>query len=310
MRTAALLPLLLSLFTALPVHAQDQKLKPIDAINKANPAIVDWKIIGTCKVGELVQHWIPVAWTETAPSGQSFIEDVREVTEKTSVLRTAGLESSSSARVFNFSNLLWKRSNIARAYNNRVCQISDASVPGSVESFDTTDCPSANTVLREIRKVALLTPDIEEAYTSRADPGWTSGCRDKAHIEESVRMQVRCDAEALSSHLQSPGTNATLLAARNCIGKWGSLYPRQSRNIGLFSSEASAKSVLRAMSTSRDHLGVVPYLVDLQGKMQMASPHQSPGFLVGVHPLPPPADQLPMDRKAGWIYWRQVRCCI
>lgn len=303
--------LLALLLVAGSVTSFAQKLSPLEAINRSNPAIVDYKIIGACpRGGLLVQHWIPVAWTESAPAGQSSIAGVREAAENTSALRTSGLESSVSTRVLNFSNWLWKRSNIARSYGNRVCSISDADVPAGITPYDTSDCASFGAVLASIATVALVNEDIREVYTSRADPGWVSGCRDKSRVDEAVTAQVRCDTEHLGAALQPGGARAAAVAARDCVGGWGSLIPRQSREIGLTGGMASAKACFRAMSTAREHLGVVPYPVATDGKMQQALPEISDGFHPGQRPLPSPADRIPDSRRASWIYWRRVQCCV
>ncbi len=161
-----------------------------------------------------------------------------------------------------------------------------------------------------INGVALSNGDIQEVYTNQADPGWTSGCRDKARVAEAVEAQVRCNTEHLGPALQQGGSKAAEVAARNCIGSWGSLIPRQSREIGLLGSQASAKACFRAMSTARDHLGMVPYPVGSDGKMQMALPGISGGIQPGQHLglfLPGVTDE---RKQSAWIYWRRVQCCV
>ncbi len=284
---------------------------PLDAINTANPSIVEWEIIGACPMGgRLIRHWIPLAWTETSPAGQSFITGASsQPLEPTSVLRTSGLESSVAARVFSFSNPLWRASIIANSYQQQVCNISDAHASATPDPYPSGNCAAPSALRAALSSAFPLQGLLAESYSSNADPGWLSGCRDQARVDEAVDAQVRCDTEHLGPAMQPGGARAAAIAARNCLGRWGSLYPRQSRDIGLTGGAASAKAAYRAMSTARDHVGTLPYPVDTKGKMQMARPWISEGFRPGVKPLPSPADKAPQNKQFAWIYWRQVTCC-
>ncbi len=304
--------LLVGFLGAAPAMAID----PLSAVNRADPATVQWRIIGQCMLTPLVEHWIPLAWVETSPSGQhSFIDGVTATDGRTSVLRSATLESSSSARIMNFTNGLWRSSNIANAYQQQVCNVSDAAVPAAPEPFPvSSDCNSGLSIAAGLQQFdnlfrSVTTPLMTLAYDSSRDSGWASGCRDKSKVEEATAVSMRCDTDMLASELQPGGSAAGAAAAKNCLGRWGSVIPRQSREIGLSGPLASAKTAYRAMSTARSHLGRFPYPVDTNGKMQLAAPNPSPSFRPGDRPLP--ASIVPNGaRTYAWIYWRKVQCCV
>lgn len=311
-RYSPALLLVIGLLSASHSHAID----PFSAINKSDPATVEWRVVGKCLITPRVQHWIPVAWVETSPAGNfSYIDGVPTSEEKTSVLRSSGLESSSSARVLNFTNDLWRSSNIANAYQQQVCNVWDAAVPAMLEiPSGGSECESVITIKAALRQLEIVfraatPPFMLLAYDSSTDTGWTSGCRDKALVDAAVAANMRCSTDMLSSTLQPGGAAASALAQQNCIGRWGSVIPRQSREIGLTGPLASAKTALRAMSTARVHLDKFPYPVDTNGKMQLAAPVVSRSFAPGDSPLPS-SIQPNAERRYGWIYWRKVTCCV
>lgn len=307
-----------SFLTTLGVLASTpaQAIDPLSAINRADPATVEWRIVGQCMFTPRVEHWIPLAWIETSPSGlQSFIDGVSVADGKTSVLRSAGLESSSSSRVLNFSNSLWKSSNIANAHQQQVCNVWDAAVQSIPEpSLSNSNCESGSSIAAGLKQFDALfrsatTPLMSLAYDSGHDSGWASGCRDKNQVEQATNANMRCDTDMLAPELQPGGNAASSAASKNCIGRWGSLIPRQSREIGLTGPLASAKTAFRAMSTARSHLDRFPYPVDQNGKMQLAAPNTSPSFRPGDRPLPA-SIQPNGARTYAWIYWRKVTCCV
>ncbi|MDT8992834.1 hypothetical protein RQP54_18315 [Curvibacter sp. APW13] len=289
---------------------------PLAAINLSDPATVQWRIVGRCMVSPRVEHWIPLAWVETSPSGQhSFIDGTPTADGKTSVLRSSGLESSNSARILNFTNNLWRASNIANSLQQQVCNVWDASLQAPPASTSATaDCESSSAIAVGLKQFddlfrSVTTPLMTLAYDSTRDSGWTSGCRDKTLMEQATASNMRCDTEMLSPDLQPGGAAASAAATKYCVGRWGSLIPRQSREIGLTGPAASAKSAYRAMSTARNHLNRFPYPVDTAGKMQLAAPNPSPSFTPGDRPLP--SSIQPNGAKVyAWIYWRKVTCCV
>lgn len=291
-------------------------IDPLSAINLSDPATVQWRIVGQCLLTPRVEHWIPLAWVETSPSGQhSFIDGVSTTDGKTSVLRSSGLESSSSARILNFTNGLWRSSNIANAHQQQVCNVWDAAVQPVPETPSAgADCESVGTISAGLKQFDALfrsvtTPLMTLAYDSSRDSGWTSGCRDKSQVEQATAANMRCDTEMLSSDLQPGGSAAVAAAGKNCLGRWGSMIPRQSREVGLTGPLASAKTAFRAMSTARHHLDRFPYPTDMSGKMQLAAPNASPSFRPGDRPLPS-SIQPNGARTYAWIYWRKVTCCV
>ena len=281
---------IISLFLFLACTLSAHAIDSMSALNLSNPAIVQWKIIGSCYVGQIIQHWIPVAWVETSPTGASFVDGYGKSTDKASMLRTSGHESSMSARVLNVTDSLWKQSQIANSYE-KVCDISAANAGSASES--TGGCSSAMNFGQ-----FSAGGDFEEAYDSTTDPGWLTGCRDKQKVEAAVAANVHCSPDNLNSGLTSS----------NCLGRWGSIIPRQAREIGLIGAAASAKTAFRSMSTARHHFSRISYAVDAFGQMQQALPSMSPGFFPGTLPLPGNVT-LPADRRIAWIYWRLVMCC-
>jgi hypothetical protein len=295
-----------------PTMAMD----PLTAVNRSDPATVQWRIVGQCLLSPRVEHWIPLSWIETSPSGQhSFIDGSPTTDGRTSVLRASGLESSSSARVLNFSNGLWRASNIANSLDQQVCNVWDAAVPAVLEqSVAVDDCESTIAIATGMKQFdvmfrAATNSLMSLAYDGSRDSGWASGCRDKSQVDQIIAANMRCDTEMLSTELQPGGAGATTAAAANCIGRWGSLIPRQSREIGLMGPTASAKTAFRAMSTARSHLNRFPYPVDRNGKMQLAAPTASQSFRPGDRPLPSTI-QPNAARTYAWIYWRKVTCCV
>jgi hypothetical protein len=126
------------------------------------------------------------------------------------------------------------------------------------------------------------------AYASELDSmNWRTGCRDRLAF----------------------GTAPALL------GHWGSLYPRQMRDLGTSPIVYSAKTAFRALSIAREQLTTFPFPVDLAARMQQAYPAVSTCFDVGEQPLPQASTsarpvQSSGDGRYGWFYWRLVSCCV
>jgi hypothetical protein len=100
-----------------------------------------------------------------------------------------------------------------------------------------------------------------------------------------------------------------LFGADACIGKWGALYPRQMRDIGLRPIVASAKTSYRAAHLAQTVVHSFPYSVDDNGELQEAYPVVSRCFAPGTNPLPY-GTRSTSDNYYGWVYWRPVSCCI
>lgn len=307
--------LLVGLFFILFASPFAFAIDPISAINKANPAIMQWRIVGSCNMySSIVEHWIPLAWIETSPSGSSLIDGVSTQDGKSSLLREAGLESSVSTRILDFNDSLWMNSALAMSHGQQVCSVEDAYAGGGSElpstSAGCSDSGSIKAAMRSIDGIlqSSLNGLMTVAYDSTKDSGWLSGCRDKDKVDAAVAAQVRCTTDMLGADMQPGGANAQVLASKNCLGKWGSLYPRQARDIGFTGPVSSAKAAYRAMSTARAHLGRIYYPIDKQGQMQQAFPSISSGFRAGDMPLPGATQST--NRTYGWIYWRKVSCCI
>ena len=295
-----------------------QAMDPLSAINKANSSILQWRVVGVCSIYPpriRVEHWIPLAWVETSPSGDSsLISGLSSRDGKSSLIRQSGLESSSSVRVLDFTTPLWKLSNLALTHLDQVCRVEDAHAPAIAEPFGMiTGCDGQNIIenamsqLDGVLQVSLLGL-MTVAYDSTKDSGWLSGCRDKSKVDHAVAENLRCTTDMLDASLQPGGANP-LLESKNCVGKWGSLYPRQARDIGPTGPIASVKAAYRALSTARDQLGRIQYPIDTNGKFQQSFPSVSSSFQPGDKPLPANAS-MSTERQYGWIYWRKVRCCV
>lgn len=274
-------------------------IEPSDAINLANKDMVHWMELGSCGyAGTLITHQIPLAWVETSTGGAPFLSGVSEGPErKSGLLRLSGLDSTAESRVFLFTESLWQNSEIAQEHDQQVCSIASASAPSLSSSSGNSGC-------RAESQNSSTGFSITEAYDSRKDAGWTSGCRDDDIVKKNMASNLRCNTSNMSSSLITNTSDSQ----NSCIGNWGSLHPRQSREIGLTGAAASAKTAFRAMSTARDHFGSVPFPVDSFGMMQQSMPSKSPGFFPGSLPLY--GTKNPENKHFAWIYWRTVVCCI
>lgn len=276
-------------------------ISSLDAINMSNPEMVQWRKLGKCGfMGTLITHRIPLAWTETSPGGPAFITGVPQGQEsKSGFLRLSGLDTGSESSVFLFTQSLWMDSQIANSYNQRVCPISSATVPSGGGFGGAASCEAPQQSMDSSDDGSIIV-----GYDSRRDPGWKSGCRDDAIVKQNMANNLRCFTSNMSPNLMANSSDTQ----NSCIGNWGSLYPRQGREIGLTGAVASAKTAYRAMSTARDHLGSIPFPVDQAGLMQQSMPTRSPGFSPGQRPISGSQDAA--NKHYAWIYWRQVICCI
>ncbi|MDZ7920657.1 hypothetical protein [Rhodoferax sp.] len=304
--------LLLLICTAMPASA----VTPAQAIEMANPSAVEMKIIGSCLLVPRISHYLPVAWLETSPKGNySEITAISPSESSTGALRQSLHETNYAARVLAFTNTAWRTSTIAESYGQQVCDISDSYQGGPIEAPSSNfPCESlaqsaAKQQTNEVRYAVPLQGFMTSAYDSALDDGWLTGCRDKARVDQAVAANMRCESASLPLSLNIGGSEAKALEALSCVGRWGSLIPRQARGIGATDAAASAMAAYRAMSTAKSHLGRIPFALDTGGgKFQQTAPGVSSAFIPGTLPLPGNVANS-NDRKYAWIYWRKVSCC-
>jgi hypothetical protein len=284
-----------------------QAESPMEMINKADSGIFDWQLSFRCgrRLRHItVKHWIPVAYVETSPSTQSYLDGQSKAATPAGMSRQSGLESAAHVRVFTIQDPLWQTSKLALSKGGLVCSVHDAwggAGQGTWLPAQQCDVDLGAFAALAATSLAATAGMLAESYNSSMDPGWVSGCRDAAKVQQAMASQLRCTNAMMADSLQhnSPDTHM-------CFGNWGNLYPRQAREIGMTGATAAAKTAYRAMSTAKEHLGVLPFPVDAGGKMQQVNPQRGGQILPGQ--TVPHANNSP-NAQYGFLYWRHVTCC-
>jgi len=301
---ALLLGLLPTLLLCAPLRvAAGPLVSPLELARRISPDpnCTRVQVQGLCFCGARpcgfrVRMYVPVALVETVRApGDSLL-----AVPGAGVPEAAGTVSSSHAALDNTAEAhAWLLGNTAWLFSGQLpclpCQPSDArSPPPPPSSLSDVMCDPASAVVQALTgsvQSGLGPPLASLAYASEADAvNWRTGCRDLLAID----------------------TWSGQLAG---LGRWGSLYPRQMRDLGTAPVVYSAKTAYRALSIAREQLGTLPFPVDLAGRMQQAYPAVSTCFDVGEQPLPQaPASERPVatsgDGRYGWFYWRPVSCCV
>lgn len=258
-------------------------------------------VLGPCFCGPLpcgaqVLMYVPVAYVEVvrapgdaliaAPPGATPGDAAGTVSSS-----DAALDHTAETRVWLIGDSAWT---LAAQPPCLQCKPSHAWAPAPAPAAPlAAGCDPAQAVAQAVLGSAAsaaggLLPSL--AYASELDAvNWRTGCRDLLAMDAWV---------------------GSLAGA---LGSWGSLYPRQMRDLGTAQPVYSAKTAYRAMSIARDQLGTFPFPLDPSGLMQQAYPAVSECFAVG-EPLSAPASsrgaQVSPDARYGWFYWRPVTCCI
>lgn len=135
---------------------------------------------------------------------------------------------------------------------------------------------------------------------------WRTGCRD---LGLNLSSAVACDS-AVSGTASKLGISG-LGKMDTCVGKWGSLYPRQLRSVQMADILAAAMSAYRALHISSFTLGTNPYDGSQNGKLQFVYPDASLCF----HPGEPSAREIESQVQIsdngmyGFLWWVRVSCC-
>lgn len=302
--TPLLAPLLASL-SLLPARVAAEP--PLGLLGLARwispePACTRTQVLGLCwcgpnPCGYLIRMYVPVAFAETvrAPGDSLLSVPLPAAAGSDGTLSSShsGLDNTAEAHAWVLGNAVWL---LAGRLPCLRCQPSDARSVGPPPSAAADlACGAASSVVAAlvssgVSGSASLLPSL--AYASEADAvNWRTGCRDLFAFD--------------SWRTLDPAS----------LGRWGSLYPRQMRDLGTPPVVYSAKTAFRALSIARDQLATFPFPVDLAARMQQAYPAVSTCFNVGEQPLPQASSsdrpvQTSADGRYGWFYWRPVSCCV
>ncbi|MEE8056760.1 MAG: hypothetical protein V3T17_02825 [Pseudomonadales bacterium] len=140
-------------------------------------------------------------------------------------------------------------------------------------------------------------------YDSGSDVAWKTGCRDIILATVAVGAEMRC---------RIPTSYISNTFISDCMGKWGSVYPRQMIQKNDNPIIASAMAAYRAIHLSAFSLDTFPYSASATlGKLQMVSPYVSVGFAPGSAPLDKQLLFFPAREAATYTYvwWVPVTCC-
>lgn len=309
---------------ALLFCAHSYSADPVSIINAAPDSCVDWKITGVCLSGPRVEHYIAVAYVEVMHRLQRTLLDtnipplyVRPFSIGGQTAAGAIGQSSASyanntseASALNVSKVLWETSRHALLRKGLMCSFETALSPLTAAELNSAweqIAPSSN----------CSTPDplgfyggdllqlMTRGYSTSGDVDqWRTGCRDKGAMNAIMDGGIKCRA----------GQNEAGTGQGACIGNWGTLYPRQMREIGLDPLTASAKTAHRALSNGRS-TGHIPFPVDMSLRYSQTSPSTSQCFGPGTYPLPTtiagagkPVTVSPSG-EYGYLVWRKVSCC-
>lgn len=310
-------------FAAFQAHSVD----PLTLINSTPGSCVDWKFKGMCSPLvpiPRIEHNIPVAYVEVMPGATQTLLDVnipplmvKQFTIDGMVTGSVVGQNSSGGTNNTFessallvSKLLWETSRHAILRKPFLCPFESAFAPFSVGELasvwdqikESDTCPLPNPAAFFSGDTVFLT----KGYSTSGDVNnWRTGCRDKGASNAIMEGKINCVA----------GVNIGGGPADACVGRWGSLYPRQMREIGLDTVTASAKTAYRALSNGRS-TGYLPFRVDPGLIFAQTSPKYSQCFPAGTNPLPTQASgaarpvSVSSSGKYGYVVWRRVSCCV
>ena len=301
-RLLALLFVAAALWSA-PALSADPLFGPLELARRISPAsaCTRTEVLGLCwcggtPCGYRIRMFVPVAFVETvrAPGDSLLTAPLPGARGPLSTLSSShsSLDNTAEAHAWLLGDTAWLLSGQLPCLR---CQPSDArSAPPPPSTAADLACGASSTVVAALISdlasgFASVLPSL--AYASEVDAAnWRTGCRDLLAID-------------------------SWLSERSGLRDWGSLYPRQMRDLGTPPVVYSAKTAYRALSIARDQLATFPFPVDLAARMQQAYPDVSTCFDVGEQPLPQaPASDRPVrtseDGRYGWFYWRPVSCCV
>jgi hypothetical protein len=308
----------LAALVAAPAPAQPTAAAPaLDAVGLLARLYPDadcaqQRVIGVCHCGSLpcgirLERYVPVAIVETTRAPGDSLVDFLPVPAPLagSTVSSALSMTDNTAEVH-----VWSVPGVPLPGLGCVtCGAADAALPAVATEVASAACGPVAPVVQALRAApagGLWGPRL--AYASELDAlNWRTGCRDLTNpalallAGPSACLWSRVDAR--------PGRDSY------CLERWGSLIPRQMRDIGPNPLLYSAKTALRGMSVARDQIGNFPFPVDTDGQLQQAYPALSACFRVGQLPLPQaplsgrPALVSP-DGRYAWIYWRRATCCV
>jgi hypothetical protein len=298
-------------------------ISPLEIINSASPSCMDWVYLGNYYGCNLVNHWIPVAYVEvTSKSGVTFVDGnipplpintgIGSAPLGASLSGQSGppqqsyMDNASQAGALLVSNHLWKMSAAAISRYGRTCSVSDAYAPLSPAEILAIQLYSQVNAQCPIPQPAGyfngdVTQSLMRGYTTSGDrQAWMTGCRDQPASQAIMSGAMKCE---FGINVGNP------LQSDACLGTWGSLYPRQTRERGLTQVDASAKTAVRALSMGRT-TGTIPFPVDVFMRFNQVQPQVSQCQQVGLPSVPGFSNlKVATDGNYGMIFWRNVTCC-
>jgi hypothetical protein len=307
------------------------KVSSMSAI-ESNTACFRWRVVGACGFKKIrVNHWIPVAYVEVLPNAQiTTLNDgapANALSESqingvpTSPIANASasnrrdiLNNAWDVNVFNVTETAWRQTSMAIGVKQRVCSVAHSFAPlaaheiAAVKIAVTQQIDQSRTThavtesqckpTQSAGYVAPGNPLLQGAYSSAADfAQWRSGCRDKSASAEMELGKAGCE----SNGAPKPNTNPSA-----CIGQWGALAPRQSRQMGMKPQVAANKTAWRGLHMART-TGAVMFPVDSSTLINQAYPQRDMCKAPGTTP---DSMMISPDDSYGWIVWRNVTCCV
>lgn len=172
--------------------------------------------------------------------------------------------------------------------------------PKHTNSNNSNPCSSGKLLGSALDSVNSAMPECIPTlvYDSTLDQvAWRTGCNDIARYETYSSPYTCMQTESMRKE--------------ECLGKWGTKYPRQMAKIDQDPRRAAVVAALRALSHSAD-LGMTEYSGDTRfGKIQQIFPEARIGWFVGSDQATEAIESIPVasNNTYGYTWWLPVVCC-
>lgn len=316
--------------TLFPKVSRSAPVPDVTGLFVTDPTCLQYMILGYCYCGPypcgyLVRHWLPVAFVETVKGiGDTLVSPTTTPLTGTRVKENEaqGFE----VRIWEIPEILKRlvmpeacmlcSDGYAKANNagsKTMSQLKKFTEQANVACGG----PTTEAVQALIKKAVEKATDgmLKLVYDSELDPvNWRTGCRDLPISHALAFIPVACaTGSVLDTINQIGGINLTnpIPGADFCVGKWGSVLPRQYRAQGLTEFVGSGMAAYRALHIAAYTLNTFDYEVSTAGKLQPVFPHPSKCFFPGDSPFTVDLGRLTSPNgNYGYIYWVPVTCCI
>ncbi len=285
-------------------HAADfSSISALSSLLMVDPITLQYMVFGSCcwycASNLIVSHYQPVY----------FIEVLRSATDNTIFGSVSSVPSKSTSTIV--------QSNGYHAFEVRIWEIPDWVIdvamgfqscklcgpryaPKHTKENSFNLCSSGALLAQALTVVNDAMPDCIPTlvYDSTLDSvAWKTGCNDALK----------------SGTYTSPLVCATTAGytKEQCLGKWGSKYPRQMAKTDNNPRRAAVVAALRALSHAAD-MGMTNYSGDTRiGKIQQVFPQARPGFPVGTSPADKAmaSVKVPYNSVFGYVWWLPTICC-